>query len=77
MWNLQQDASAITAVNLTTGPTMGQVFQHRKRIGDNLVAAATRDIDHKAHPTGVMLKTGVIESLLGWEKLHGLQLSFS
>jgi hypothetical protein len=42
---------------------MGQILEDGQRLPDYLVGFITLNIDHKTNAAGVMLKTGIVESL--------------
>jgi hypothetical protein len=64
MGNLKKDSGPISGIHLSPGcPAVRQIFQDGQRLPDDLMGFAAFNVDHKTDSAGVMLETGIIQSL--------------
>ena len=62
IWNLQQNARAVTAVRFGSGGTaVLEVQQGGDRLVHDVAAAAAVDVHHHGHATRIVLKCGVVQ----------------
>ncbi|OQY32629.1 MAG: hypothetical protein B6I38_04410, partial [Anaerolineaceae bacterium 4572_5.1] len=45
--------------------SVGQIFQNGESLANNLLRFYPFDVDHKTNAAGIVLKSGVVESLFG------------
>ena len=65
MRDLQQNAGAVAGVFFTAArAAVIEIFQHCKRLLDDLVGPFTFDIDHEPNAAGVVFKLRIVEALL-------------
>ena len=76
MWDLQKDPGPIAGIGFTTrGAAMFEIPEYFERLFDDFSRTPPFDIDDKAHPTRIMFKLGVVESLLlGNKRLFHAQM---
>jgi hypothetical protein len=71
---LDQNARAVPGIGLApAGAAVVQVVQHLQGLLDNRMGLAAFDIDHKAHPAGLVLKLRIIKPLFArWPSVQTL-----
>ena len=74
--DLNQDSSAIAGFRIAAaGAAMRQIDEDFESLEDDLVRLLAFDVDHEAKTAGIVLITGVLQTLLHGESVHASKYS--